>query len=105
MEINKTRTVPVSGLSDPWPESGFAEPGATFADQDRIYGGSLIFACPGCGRIGSIRVGSPKPPSPGWEIQAGDQLRPETLTLSPSIHCVGCCGWHGYLRSGVFVSC
>lgn len=35
-----------------------------------------------------------------WQ-RTGDTF--ETLTLSPSIHCVG--HWHGFMRSGVLVSC
>lgn len=68
--------------------------------------GRFLFACPGCGRLGSIRVGAPKPSDrPSWCIASGSLDDPATLTLSPSIHCVGCCGWHGYLRGGVFESC
>lgn len=66
----------------------------------------LMFACPGCGQWGSIRVGDEKPdPPPSWQIKAGSLADVTTLTLAPSIHCVGCCGWHGYLRNGVFESC
>ena len=61
----------------------------------------MMIACPGCGHVSGIRVGNPKPAdTPSWAI-AGD---PNSPTLSPSINCVGCCGWHGYLRNGVFDS-
>lgn len=64
----------------------------------------LQFACPGCGQWGGIRIGHPKPTeTPSWDIVAGTTDDPTTLTVSPSIHCVGCCGWHGYLRNGEFV--
>lgn len=66
----------------------------------------LQFACPGCGQFGGIRIGHPKPAeSPSWDIVTGSPEDPTTLTVSPSIHCVGCCGWHGHLKNGVFVSC
>lgn len=65
----------------------------------------LMFACPGCGKTGSIPAApSPKEPH-AWEIVAGSLDDVTTLSLSPSIHCVGCCGWHGYLTAGEFRSC
>ncbi len=66
----------------------------------------LEFACPGCGQWGSISCGHPKPArSPSWDITAGSPEDPGSLTLSPSINCIGCCAWHGHLRNGLFVSC
>ncbi len=66
----------------------------------------LLFTCPGCGRLGSIRATHPKPSvSPSWDITAGSLDDITTLTLTPSIHCQGCCGWHGYLTNGEFRSC
>lgn len=71
-----------------------------------MHGDCFVFACPGCGRFGSIRIGRPKPAeSPSWEIVAGEASNPESLTLKPSINCVGCCGWHGYLTLGTFETC
>lgn len=70
---------------------------------------TLTFACPGCGKVGSIRCTRPKDAGGqrSWEIVAGSLLLDELprLTLAPSIHCVGCCGWHGYLRNGVYETC
>lgn len=89
---------------DEWPE--FAEPGLCqrFAVQDN--GCVLHHTCPGCGRFGGISIGfGQKPKSPSWQLMSGDPADPTTWTLAPSIHCVGCCGWHGYLRNGVFESC
>jgi hypothetical protein len=40
---------------------------------------------------------------PSWAI-TGNVSEIETVTLSPSINCIGCCGWHGYLTRGVFNS-
>lgn len=86
------------------PEFAFhADPGSCQWNGDE---GRLYFACPGCAQWGSVRTGHPKPePSPSWDIVSGEPAKPESLTLSPSINCVGCCGWHGYLRNGVFESC
>lgn len=83
-----------------------AEPGQAM----RLYPDDnlLQFACPGCGRCGAIPAAHPKPPNGNgatWDLVGGTLDDVTTLTLSPSIHCVGCCGWHGYLRNGVFESC
>lgn len=65
----------------------------------------LMFTCPGCGQWGGVQAfDGPKKPD-GWQIVAGMLDDPTTLTLSPSIHCVGCCGWHGYLTAGEFKPC
>jgi hypothetical protein len=65
----------------------------------------LMFTCPGCGQWGGVQAfhGEKKPE--GWQIVAGELGDATTLTLSPSIHCISCCGWHGYLKNGVFESC
>lgn len=101
-EINNKRTCPAVYFN--WKEADYpenSEPGSTCRHTyDR-----LAFSCPGCGRWGSIRVGSPKPEeSPSWAILEGSVDDPATLSLSPSINCVGCCGWHGYLTQGVYKS-
>ncbi len=78
-----------------------AEPGQCLRNGDR-----LMFACPGCGQWGGVSAGTPKPAQgPSWQIVAGTLDDPATLTLAPSINCIGCCGWHGYLKNGVFESC
>lgn len=64
----------------------------------------LSFACPGCGQWGGIRGTHPKQAN-SWDITSGSLTDATTLTVSPSIHCIGCCGWHGYLINGVFQSC
>lgn len=92
----------IFGSDDDASDGRYQEPGKTQARWE----GSLTFACPGCGRVGSIAIGSPKPEEkPSWSIDSGDLITLTNLTLSPSIHCVGCCGWHGYLKNGVFESC
>lgn len=80
-----------------------AEPGQCQwkPDEPKLY-----FACPGCGAWGGVRIGHPKPEkSPSWDIVSGMPEDPSALTLAPSINCIGCCGWHGYLKNGVFESC
>ncbi len=54
--------------------------------------------CPGCGELGSPRDGAT------WSVAGGRWDDVSTLSLSPSI-LKGCCGWHGYLRNGVFEKC
>jgi hypothetical protein len=39
-----------------------------------------------------------------WTPVEGDWSDVTTLTLTPSV-ARSCCGWHGYLRAGKFVSC
>lgn len=105
VQVNKTRTVPVTPVTDAWPEGGYAEPGSTFVDPDRTYPDHLLFACPGCGRFGSIPAKPGEKQAGAWKIESGELKEPTGLTLSPSIHCVGCCDWHGYLKNGVYESC
>lgn len=61
-------------------------------------GGTFLLACPGCSQIGAGKDGAK------WTPTEGSFEDVTTLTLSPSI-AKGCCGWHGYLRNGVFESC
>ena len=67
-----------------------------------------ILTCPGCGQQSGLYLHPPDPGTPRWTVTAGDPARTEGLTLSPSIHhttAQGGCGWHGYLRDGVFTPC
>lgn len=102
METDNKRTgVKAFVVSDQFSPGG-EQPGACryWKEAER-----LMFACPGCGLWGSVRIGNPKPTEkPSWDIVAGTTDDLTTLTLQPSIHCVGCCGWHGHLVKGVFVS-
>lgn len=70
-----------------------------------VYKNRLMFTCPGCGQWGGVQAFPPPKKPDGWEIVSGSLDDASTLTLSPSIHCVGCCGWHGYLKNGTFESC
>jgi hypothetical protein len=102
-EVNNKRTVKAFYFD--WRAAdypAYAQPAASLSNAK----GHLLFACPGCGRFGGISCGNPKPTqSPSWNIEQGTLDDVTSLTLSPSINCVGCCGWHGYLRNGVFESC
>lgn len=73
------------------------EPG-DFEILDDITGPrSIALCCPGCGSVSrlSLRPGN----GPDWQFD-GNRQQP---TLHPSIHHLQC--WHGWLRSGQFVSC
>jgi hypothetical protein len=103
-EVDKKRTVKATRTDDAWPDSGYTTPGAVFIDTEQTYKDQLLFACPGCGRMGAIGAKAGKKAKDYWKIESGELTEPEKLTLSPSINCVGCCGWHGHLRAGVFKS-
>lgn len=60
----------------------------------------MHFTCPcGCGRDGWLPFRPESSPSWEWD---GDRDAP---TLRPSVLQVGGCGWHGWLRAGVWVPC
>ena len=82
-------------INDRW----HAPPGSMILleGSDKAFAGFLI-ACPNCGQMGSARDGA------SWQVTGGSKDDVTTLTLSPSI-LKHCCGWHGYLRNGVFESC
>lgn len=76
-----------------------------FVNQDGTVE-DLVIACPGCGRRSSLPLVAGY--RARWTVASGDVRDPTTLTLSPSIfHRVedGGCGWHGFLRAGVFEPC
>jgi hypothetical protein len=72
----------------------FGPPGAFLArvptDPDH-----WVLCCPGCGEAGSPREGA------HWTAAQGSFDDVTTLTLEPSI-AKSCCGWHGWLRAGIF---
>lgn len=62
---------------------------------------SLLIKCPGCGQPSALPLDTTKKPS--WQLVS---MAP--LTLAPSIHHnagESPCGWHGYLRAGIFRPC
>lgn len=64
---------------------------------------SLIHKCPcGCGDVASLRIGVEKPAeSPSWKWN-GNREKP---TLEPSVYAKATCGYHGWLRDGVWETC
>lgn len=74
----------------------YGPPGAMIPRTGATDGIEHLICCPGCGQVGSARDGAK------WQVAAGSLEDVTTLTLIPSI-AKGCCGWHGYLRNGVFV--
>ncbi len=66
---------------------------------------TIAMACPGCGQVSAMHVGNPKPDrKPSWTL-TGNLDRLDTVSLDPSVNCIGCCGWHGWLRNGIYTSC
>lgn len=104
VDVNRTvKARPVSGAAFC---DDNAQPGdiTTFEPDGAVE--ELAIACPGCGRRSLLPL--VKGQHCRWTVTAGDVRNLASLTLSPSIfHRVedGGCGWHGYLRSGVFEPC
>jgi hypothetical protein len=78
-----------------------------FAEKGRVAGHMMI-KCPGCGRASAMHVRAPGVPHPAdmdsWLIKFDNNA----ITLEPSIsHATenGGCGWHGWLREGVYNKC
>lgn len=64
--------------------------------------GGYMYWCPGCGKRSFLNTENPSE-RPFWR-QTGTE---EQLTFSPSLHHakqLGGCGWHGYLKRGIFSS-
>jgi hypothetical protein len=114
-ECKKSVSVTYFNIQDPeggkaWDEAGA---GAMYADEDAAAGrdGFIYLKVPsnnerGWKNGGALRVYREEKPEgsrfPAWKIQ-GDVTKPETVTLTPSIHLVGT--WHGYLKQGNLQSC
>jgi hypothetical protein len=108
MEIDLKRCVPAKRVSaDKWDSLEHGECViVTSREGDAVTG--YVAACPGCGQPLSLDFARERPEHPQWSVTAGDPLQPESVTLSPSIlhdPAKGACGWHGYLRNGVFEPC
>lgn len=74
----------------------FAEKIAAGGDEGRI-----MLKCPGCGEASSMHcriAGALHPEGPSWVLTNVA----DGITMAPSINCVGCCGWHGWLKGGEF---
>jgi hypothetical protein len=98
-EVNIKRTVKL--IPTVFDELEDGEPGKAAIFHENV----LHFTCPGCGRFGGIGICYGANVPNAWLLVEGNKNDPTTWTLSPSIRCVGCCGWHGYLTKGVFTSC
>lgn len=64
--------------------------------------GGFAYRCPGCGQNSWLPAMTDQKHPYSWLCTQEDPV-----TLSPSIHHTvkkGGCGWHGYLRDGVFES-
>jgi len=81
-----------------------AQPGqgkfsAWYGEPDSLA--SLLYHCPGCGKLVSCSIKPRQENGPSWEF-SGTKEQP---TLKPSIihdKTKGGCGWHGWLTNGVF---
>lgn len=62
---------------------------------NRPFGPQCLFACPRGQGTCSVEC----EPTPGalWKLHGSD----EKPTLTPSIHCISRCGWHGYVQKGL----
>jgi len=82
-----------------------SEPGGMIPsvnDQGVIEGFSI--ACPGCGCWGGIQFVADEHFKDPWRVVGGSVDDVTTLSVKDSI-LKHCCGWHGYLKDGIFVSC
>ena len=73
-------------------------PRGAFLDREGTDSSHWLLCCPRCGQVGAPRDGQT------WRCVSGSFDNVATLTLEPSIQ-KNCCGWHGYLRNGVFETC
>lgn len=105
MSVDLRRTVPAR-LQPPEERTGAFEPGDVMTMTDEVDGPvtALGFGCPGCGGASILHLGS-GPDRHTWQVTGGDPSKPESLSVRPSIHHSGGCGWHGYLTDGVFAPC
>jgi hypothetical protein len=81
-----------------------ARPGEySFYVRDGVEGtAGMVFFCPcGCQRHSLEFDNCPDTGRPRWHWD-GNRTKP---TISPSIHNSKTCGWHGFLRNGVFEEC
>jgi hypothetical protein len=82
------------------------EPGSTAIFASNEHSCILQFRCPGCNLLHAIPIGfgvKPPSPPPSWLLRHGNEADITTWTLTPSIQ-THCCGWHGYIENGVFVT-
>lgn len=81
------------------PDGPSTLPPGTFAYEAKKRG--MIYICPcGCGAEDYLDFRSIPETHPSW-IWDGNIEKP---TLTPSIYRKTACGWHGYLRAGIWES-
>jgi hypothetical protein len=81
----------------------FGQPGDMIRSHNSdgtLYG--FFIACPRCGQFGVVTIGSKS--TANWVVIGGTTDDVTTLSLQGSI-LKHCCGWHGHLTNGEFVSC
>lgn len=65
--------------------------------------------CPGCGQEAYLPLApanpNDSPTTARWNVDAGDVRTGAGVTLSPSVWHRSGCGWHGWLRNGVWEPC
>ncbi len=77
------------------------EPGSVLRHRNESgLTSQFSFCCPGCGSLCAVGIRNGRA---DWQVTGGSEEDVTTLSLSPSILNY-CCGWHGYLRNGVFES-
>lgn len=82
-----------------------SEPGDfSYASNSSDEVAGLCIKCPGCGAESYLQFANTATTVEHGSKWSWDGNRIEP-TLSPSVHSVGCCGWHGYLRNGKWESC
>lgn len=92
------------------PAEGEAKPGDMWTDHDLNEDGEVEFiylVFPDGSWSGGLSVYCGDRPNlpggyPSWKM-TGDPAKPETLSLSPSLHLKG--SWHGWLKNGRLESC
>ncbi|MDO9016694.1 MAG: DUF6527 family protein [Myxococcales bacterium] len=95
------RVVDADAIDGPDSLPGDAVP----TERDGGVPAGFIFRCPGCGAQACLGLAPRLDQAPAWNVTAGDPRTGAGLSLTPSIHhttALGGCGWHGYLRVGVF---
>lgn len=83
-----------------------AEPGwmmpTTMGDEGKTTG--FTIACPGCGVWGAMSFVAYDGFTNPWRVTGGSVEDVTTLSVMNSL-LMHCCGWHGFLKNGIFESC
>lgn len=94
MNKQPTHAAPKVALDD------VKQPGDYWMSHERS---TLAMCCPGCGTVHAMQL------RPLREGQRGPSwtctIDGDGITLHPSVNCIGCCGWHGWLKQGVWRHC